>query len=130
MRLWIGIKMAIEMMKKYRSKLESKVHLLLGEEWEYESTKVSYIQRRNYTPDFVRGNTLIEVKGFFRTGDQAKYLAIRESLPKRKNLVFVFSNPQKPVRRGAKLTMSGWCDKHGFKCMGVNDLVKLKGKLR
>lgn len=115
---------------RYRSKLESKVHKLLGAKiWAYEPERVKYTQERSYTPDFVKGDILVEVKGFFRTGDQAKYLAIRDSLPPWRELIFIFSNPRKPVRKNAKLTMEGWCNKCGFKCMGVNDIVKQKGKI-
>lgn len=110
---------------RYRSKLEQKVSLLLGGEWEYESDKIAYTMHRTYTPDFTKGNKLIEVKGFFRPGDQAKYLAIKDALDKAgKRLVFVFPNPNKPVRRGAKLTHKVWCDKHGFKCLSVADLTR------
>lgn len=116
-------------MNRYRSKLEKKVHLLLGEEWEYEPSKIPYVQRRDYTPDFMRGKTLIEVKGFFRPGDQAKYIAIRDSLPRGTKLVFIFSNPNKPVRKGAKMTMASWCDRHNFKYIGVSDISKLKRRL-
>jgi len=109
---------------KYRSKLEKKVSLLLGEDWKYEADKISYTMYRTYTPDFTKGNKVVEVKGFFRPGDQAKYLAIRDSLKlDGKELIFIFPNPNKPVRRGAKLTHKLWCERHEFRCLSVAQLT-------
>lgn len=109
---------------KYRSKLEKKVSLLLGGEWDYEQHKVAYTMHRTYTPDFSKGDDLfVEVKGFFRPGDQAKYIAIKEALDEvGKELVFIFPNPHKPVRRGAKLTHKVWCDKYGFRCYSTSEV--------
>lgn len=80
-----------------------------------------YTMERKYTPDFTQGKLHVEVKGFFRPGDQAKYLAIRDSLPDEEELVFIFANPNKPVRKGAKLTHKKWCEKHGFRYYSIND---------
>jgi hypothetical protein len=114
---------------KFKSALEHKSSLLLGEEWEYEPYDIEYVMVRKYKPDFVKGNILIEVKGFFRSGDQAKYLAIKNHLEATndpRELVFAFSNPQKKVRKGAKLTMEDWCHRHGFRVLSVNDLKEIK----
>lgn len=101
-----------KIMPRYRSKLEGKVAKLLGDGWEYEKKRVDYSVSHCYTPDFTKGSTYIEVKGFFRPGDQTKYKAIKEVLDGQGiELFFVFSNPNKPVRKGAKLTHGGWCDK-------------------
>ena len=92
---------------KFKSALEHKSSLLLGEEWEYEPSVIEYTMVRNYTPDFVKGDVIVEVKGFFRSGDQAKYLAIKNHLDATndpRELVFAFSNPEQKVRKGAKLT--------------------------
>jgi len=97
--------------------------LLLGEEWEYEPNKVPYIINRHYTPDFTRLDIVLEVKGFFRPGDQAKYLAVCDALEAEdKELVFVFSNPNKPVRKGAKLTHGLWCEKYDIRYTSVAKL--------
>lgn len=110
---------------KYRSKLESKVGSLLGGDWEYEKRKVEYVLYKTYTPDFSRGDTVVEVKGFFRPGDQAKYLAIHEELANvNQTLIFIFSNPNKPVRRGAQLTHARWCERHGIEYYSVADIPK------
>ena len=104
----------------YRSKLEERVgNILLGDGWEYEPYAKPYKVLRNYTPDFVLppekgGQPIwIEVKGYFRPGDTAKYKAIRACYPDI-TLVMCFSHPHKPVRKGAKLTMAQWAEKEGW----------------
>ena len=108
-------------MKKYRSKFEESVAKVLDDDWEYESKRVPYNQPRKYTPDFVKGDTWIEVKGYFRVGDTAKYKAIRKSHPDVK-LVFLFSNPDKKVRKGAKLTMGAWAEKNDWEYITLDEL--------
>ena len=82
--------------------------------------------RRTYSPDFTKGKIHIEVKGVFRPGDISKYLAIKASMHPKEELVFVFSNPNKKVRKGAKLSMGQWAEKNGFRWFGVNDLHKVR----
>jgi len=107
-------------MPKFRSKLEAKVAPLLGVDWKYEKTRVKYKVAHTYTPDFTKDLLVVEVKGYFRPGDQRKYLAINEELQNEcRELVFIFSNPNKPVRKGAKLTHGGWCEKHGIRYYSV-----------
>ena len=94
----------------YRSKLEERVAEVLYNDWQYEPASYDYVISRRYTPDFVRPNTCgypewIEVKGYFRPGDTAKYKAIRTYYPDHR-LIMCFSHPHKPVRKGAKLTMA------------------------
>ena len=111
----------------YRSKLEQDVASRLGKGWEYEKVQVDYILEKTYLGDFARGTTIVEVKGFFRPGDQAKYLAVRDScLEEGYTFVFILSHPDKPVRRKAKLTMSEWCDKHNIPWFRVEDANKIK----
>ena len=100
-------------MKKYRSKFEEKVANTLTDDWEYEPLRAPYRMERKYIPDFVKGDAWIEVKGYFRAGDVAKYKAIAKSHPDN-TLIFVFSNPNKKVRKGAKLTMGEWATKNGW----------------
>jgi hypothetical protein len=112
-------------MNKYRSKLEAKVSKLLGANWEYEAHKVPYVVYRDYLTDFTNDQYILEVKGYFRRGDQPKYLAIRDALEEdggEKELIFVFSNPNKPVRKGTKLTHGGWCEKHNIRYTSVANL--------
>lgn len=107
----------------YRSKLEETVAKKLGKGWEYEAVQVEYVLEKTYLADFAKGDTVVEVKGFFRPGDQAKYLAVRDTC--RENgltFMFILSHPDKPVRRRAKLTMAEWCDKHNIPWKGVDDI--------
>jgi hypothetical protein len=102
-------------MPNYRSKLEAMVHHLLGDEWAYEPFQIAYVTKHKYTPDFVQGGLLVEVKGYFRPGDTQKYKAIRDSLEGTdQELVFFLSSPFKKVRKGAMLNMGAWCDKEGI----------------
>lgn len=99
--------------RAYRSKFEETMgDVLVPAGFDYEPFKVPYSLPGNYTPDFVLGEVLVEVKGWFRPGDQKKYLAIREALRGSQQLVFLLQYPCKRIRKGAKLTMSGWCDKN------------------
>ena len=98
----------------------------LGKEWEYEAVQVDYVLEKTYLGDFIKGNTIIEVKGFFRPGDQAKYLAVRDSCEEEGyELIFILSHPDKPVRRKAKLTMSQWCDKHNIRWYNLDRIKEL-----
>jgi len=110
----------------YKSELENRVAYLLGEEWEYEPEQYFYQIESWYTPDFVHGDILVEVKGFFRPGDTKKYKAVKQWLPEEKELVFLLSNPGKKVRKGAKMTMAEWCNKEGFKWFALTEIEALK----
>ncbi len=114
--------------RKYRSKLESLVGSILGTKWGYESTKVSYVTRRTYNPDFVLEKgpdvLLVEVKGFFRVGDTQKYKAIRDALDAYQELVFFLQSPRSKVRKGAKMSMAQWCETEGLKWF--DDPLELK----
>ncbi len=102
--------------KPYRSGLEYRLHTNGLKGCLYEPFDVPYVTHRKYKVDFVPSGTniLIEAKGYFRVGDQAKYKAIRDSNPD-KELVFVFTNPNTKVRKGAKLSMAQWAEKEGFR---------------
>jgi len=102
-------------MNKYRSKLEERVAKTMPNA-EYEPWQIDYSVPHKYTPDFVEGNVCWEVKGFFRGHDISKYLAIHKQM-KLDGYEFrmILQNPNKTVRKGAKLTMSAWCDKHSIK---------------
>jgi len=120
---------------KYKSKLEGKVGAALGPEWPYEPFRVPYVTHRHYSPDFVYTvdeyyQVLVEVKGFFRVGDTAKYKAIRDSLDGSQELVFFLSNPRTKVRKGSKLNMGQWCEKEGFEWFELTDDLKEYGENR
>jgi len=107
---------------KYRSGLEKRLHQGPLKSWLYEPEKLQYWVEHYYTPDFVKGNIMIEAKGFFRAGDTQKYLAVRDYWGKEQELVFVFTNPNKPLpntkvrkKTGTKRTMGEWAEANGFR---------------
>ena len=109
--------------KLYRSGLERKfAELAPRRRYLYEPYDVPYVMHRK--PDFVDKKTgdYIETKGFFRTGDTQKYTSIRDSIKPIK-LIFVLSDPDKKLRKGAKMTMGQWCDKEGFEFYTVDEYM-------
>ena len=111
---------------KFRSTFEEDVSKIL-KEFNYEPFTIPYTIARSYRPDFVdvSGLYLIECKGYFRDGDTKKYTSIRDSLPKEQELIFVLMQPNKKIRKGAKMTMSEWCDKEGILWYSLNTLQEL-----
>ena len=106
-------------MPKYRSKLEARVAGFLGEGWEYEPTRLSYFLPKMYMPDFVLDDgyavTYIEVKGYFRAGDTAKYKAVAKECEKRDiQFIMLFQKPHAPIRKGSKTTYAKWAEKNGI----------------
>lgn len=110
---------------KYRNKFESTIAEKLTTDWNYEPYSIPYIVKRKYIPDFVRGNILVECKGYFRVGDTQKYKAIRDSLTTQE-LVFILYDNKKKIRKGAKMNMGEWCDKEGFKWFVMENIKELK----
>ncbi len=111
--------------KLYRSGLERKfAELAPRRRYLYEPYDVPYVMHRTYKPDFVDKKTgdYIETKGFFRTGDTQKYTSIRDSINPIK-LIFVLSDPNKKIRKGAKMTMGQWCNKEGFEFYTVDEYM-------
>ena len=100
---------------KFRSTFEEDVAKIL-KDFDYEPFTVPYTIQRSYRPDFVHSasGVLVECKGYFRDGDTKKYTSVRDSLPEGQELVFVLMQPNKKIRKGAKMTMSEWCDKEGI----------------
>ena len=110
----------------FRSTFEKDVAKIL-KEFNYEPFTVPYIISRSYRPDFVdpSGLYLIECKGYFRDGDTKKYTSIRDSLPEGQELIFVLMQPNKKIRKGAKMTMSQWCDKERILWYNIDTLQEL-----
>ena len=111
---------------KFRSTFEDDVSKILTG-FEYEPFTVPYTIERNYRPDFVHSasGVLVECKGYFRDGDTKKYTSIRDSLSEEQELVFVLMQPNKKIRKGAKMTMSEWCDKEGMLWYTIETLQEL-----
>lgn len=102
---------------KYRSRLEQEVHESVPE-FEYEPITIQYYRPKKYTPDFVRDpkNSRIwyEVKGYFRSHDEAKkYVDIKNSYP-HIELRFIIANPNIRAYPGVQITMGDWLTKQGF----------------
>lgn len=81
----------------------------------YETEKLDYILVRNYLPDFVLTfpdgkKVYIEAKGYLRTEDRAKLLAVKTKHPdKQLNIVFSKNNR---LNRKARSRYSDWADRH------------------
>ena len=77
---------------------------------EFTNSKV-----HKYHPDFELPNgVIIEAKGWFKTADRTKHLAIKYQHPD-KDIRFVFSNPNTKIGKQSKTTYAMWCERHGFK---------------
>ena len=114
---------------KYRSPMERRVHEVLPS-FEYEKLKLDYTTHRKYIPDFVdkKRKILLEVKGFFRQGDDKKYSSIKECHPAWR-MIFVFSDPNKKARKGGLprkdgtyLTLAEWATQNGWEYCTEHDL--------
>jgi hypothetical protein len=110
----------------FRSTFEEDVSKIL-KDFDYEPFTVPYTIERTYRPDFVHSSSgvLVECKGYFRDGDTKKYTSVRDSLPTGQQLVFVLMQPNKKIRKGAKMTMSQWCDKEGILWYSLDTLQEL-----
>ena len=110
----------------FRSTFEEDVAKIL-QEFDYEPFTIPYTISRSYRPDFVdvSGLYLIECKGYFRDGDTKKYTSIRDSLPEGQELIFVLMQPNKRIRKGAKMTMAQWCDKEKILWYNIETLQEL-----
>ena len=111
---------------KFRSTFEEEVSRIL-KDFDYEPFTVPYIIQRSYRPDFVHhaSGVLVECKGYFRDGDTKKYTSIRDSLPEGQELVFVLMQPNKKIRKGAKMTMAQWCEKENITWYNIDTLEEL-----
>ena len=116
---------------KYRSPMERRVHEVLPT-FEYENLKLDYTTHRKYIPDLTdkKRKILIEVKGFFRQGDDKKYASIKECHPDWR-MIFVFSDPHKKARKGGVarkdgtyLTLADWATQNGWEWCTEDNLPK------
>lgn len=104
-----------------RSGLETQVATQLdkaGVKYTYEEEVIEYVKPEKpakYIPDFVLSNDIIvETKGRFVTADRQKHKLIKEQHPK-KDIRFVFSNPNQKIGKKSSTTYADWCKKFGFK---------------
>ena len=106
-------------MTKYRSGLEEQVADLLsglGIDYEYETTKISYVIEHNYTPDFVLPNkhVVLECKGYWDSKDRRKIKSVLKQNPDL-DLRMVFQSPYNRISKRSKTTYAQWCEKHNIK---------------
>lgn len=117
-----------------RSKFEREVaRILKGCDYEPKEHIKEYVYESTYLPDFVprsEPNILIEAKGNFRTGQEArKYVAIQKCNPDIE-IVFVFMNPNTPMpnsrkrRDGTRYSMAEWADRNNFRWYTKKTLPK------
>lgn len=118
-------------LKKYDDKFKSTLERDLASsclaQYTYEPPRsgLQYSVPHTYHPDFIHPNSpdiLIEVKGWFIKGaaDAQKYIAIARDNPN-KEIVFLFSNPNKkaysgcrPRSDGTYMSLGEWCHKNRF----------------
>mgnify|MGYP003126439533 FL=1 len=101
----------------FRSGLEKKVASLLldlGVTYEYESTKIPYVIKHNYTPDFILPNGIwLECKGYWDAADRRKVKAVKEQNPDI-DLRMVFQAPFNTISKKSKTTYAQYCEKLGI----------------
>ena len=104
---------------RYRSGLEKEVAAYLRQNQKkvrYEVLKVEWedLRYRTYTPDFVLDNgIIIETKGIFDSADRRKHSEIQRQHPEL-DILFVFSNANAKLYKGAKSRYCNWCEQHKF----------------
>ncbi len=102
---------------KYRSKLESQIasHLTRGGvQFGYESMSFPYVKECRYTPDFfLPTGIIIEAKGWFRSEDRSKLLAVKAQNPGL-DIRLVFQNARNRLNKNSKTTYGDWATKNGF----------------
>lgn len=106
---------------KYKSLFETRVAEYLRNKkvrFDYEKSRITFIQperKRTYHPDFEINETavVIEAKGYFTAADRAKMLWVKEQHPELQ-VVLLFQNSDKPLRKGSGTTYGAWATKNGF----------------
>jgi hypothetical protein len=117
----------------FRSKLEERLGKGKLRNMAHEPFKLAYTQTKYYLPDFVNTDKhiLFEVKGYFRTSTECrKYIDVKLANPEW-DIVFVFSDPNKPLpwakkrsSDGLRMTHGEWAAMHGFSFCTENSIRK------
>lgn len=110
---------------KYRSKYEERLsNVLINAGYKYEPIKLKYTipeSIHTYTPDFVLGNKLIELKGLWDSTDRKKILYIHSQYPQYE-LIMVFQNENLKIYKGSKTTYADFCNKNNIKWINHKQL--------
>jgi len=107
---------------KFRSKFEKDFSTQLKRkriDFDYESDNIPYVIEHKYKTDFSLnkkdgGIMYVETKGYLKSQDRRKYLAVKECNPDI-DLRFVFQNASNKIRKGSSTTYGMWASKSGFK---------------
>ena len=109
---------------EYRSGLERKIADFLsnrGVQYEYESTKVPYVLKCNYNPDFILpSGIMLEAKGHLSPDDRRKMLAVKKQNPEL-DIRFVFQAPNNKLKKGGRMTYADWSERYGFRWCKLSD---------
>lgn len=110
---------------KFRSKFEERLsrHLEhLG--FKYEPIKIDYTvpeSKHKYTPDFVKGRLIYELKGRWTATDRKKMRLLVEQHPEYE-IIMVFQNPNIKITKGSKTSYADYCNKYNIKWKDYKDI--------
>ena len=114
------------------SKWEGELKEGVLQECEHHPEKIPYFIEHNYTPDFIKGNIIIEAKGRFMDAAEArKYIWIRKALKPGQELVFLFYRHSTPMphakarKDGTKFTHGAWATKNNFRWFTEDTITKI-----
>ena len=111
--------------RKYRSKFEERYAERLAKlGFVYEPYRIKYevpTSIHSYTPDFVRGKLIYELKGRFTAADRKKMKLLVEQHPEY-DFVMVFQNPNIKLNKNSKTTYAMWCEKNGIEWIPAKEL--------
>lgn len=110
----------------FEMEVEAALNALLGREVEYEATRLEYVKRAAYVPDFddkpygpsVRVH--YEAKGRFLSKDRSKLLAVKKAHPS-VDIRLVFQRNNK-LSKTSNTTYMDWAAQHGFPAAVFPDL--------
>lgn len=109
----------------YRSKFEQRLsERLLKLGFKYEPFKLDYTvpeTEHKYTPDFVKGKLIYELKGRFTAQDRKKMKLLVEQHPEFK-FVMVFQNPNIKINKNSKTTYAIWCEKNNIEWISYKEI--------
>ncbi len=126
---------------QYDSKFEKELCEGVMKGVDYHLDKLVYEVNKicTYTPDFTVYCTddrytknYIEAKGRFHDRNEAnKYLYVRDSLPEKSELIFLFQNPTlsfpgaQTRKDGTKMSHAEWAEKNGFRWFNKETIKEL-----